>query len=106
MILGSCNYRNDGSGILDLFIVSSTFFLQSDSFEKNVAITIQVGKLKEELEESRRLIRSLRQEVEQKENIVALAVGDKQVRVPSLSFSCNFSIVQRNGLSRLNRRLK
>merc|ERR1712106_1304046 len=41
-------------------------------------VTDQVGRLKQELEDSQKLVKSLRAEVEQKEHIAALAVNKNQ----------------------------
>ena len=48
-------------------------------------VTDQVGRLKQELEDAQKLVKSLRAEVEQKEHIAALAVGKNQVY-----FNCVF----------------
>lgn len=51
-------------------------------------VTDQVGRLKQELEDAQKLVKSLRAEVEQKEHIAALAVGKNQVNfncVPDVS---------------------
>ena len=42
-------------------------------------VTDQVGRLKQELEDAQKLVKSLRAEVEQKEHIAALAVNKNQV---------------------------
>ena len=42
-------------------------------------VTDQVGRLKQELEDAQKLVKSLRTEVEQKEHIAALAVNKNQV---------------------------